>query len=60
MGVENEESKLPLPGLVVFGMNLTDLVNLSADFCQKALKEPELSSVMVIRWKGLFVFQIDS
>lgn len=31
-------------------MNLTDLKDsLSVDFCQKALKEPEFSSVMVLR-----------
>jgi len=50
VGAENDESELPLPGLVVFGMNLTDLKDtLSTPFCQKALKEPELSSVMLIR-----------
>jgi hypothetical protein len=46
---QNEESKLPFPGFVTFGINLTVFDDtLSIERCQKELKEPELSSVMVM------------
>jgi hypothetical protein len=45
----NEESQLPFPGFVTFGINLTVFEDtLSIERCQKELNEPELSSVMVV------------